>query len=189
MGKQSAAVLLTTIGTLVLAAPVLAQPPLADVARQEKARRAAIPQDERAKVYTNDDLRGGPHLTTAVTTPQPIETDPPLPTAAPPDTTPAETLTGKPDRDEACWRDRITATRPKPSSGPSSLPRPCRIAWTASGHSSRPATIRSSGRRSNRAVWMRSMSWRTPRPTSSAWIRKSGTFGKKPATPAYPPAG
>ena len=89
------------IGTLVLAAPVLAQPPLADVARQEKERRAAIPEDDRAKVYTNDDLRGGPRLTTAVTTPQPTETGPPLPTAAPPDSALAETLTGEPDRDEA----------------------------------------------------------------------------------------
>ena len=95
----------------MLAAPVLAQPPLADVARQEKARRGAIPEDERAKVYTNDDLRGGPRLTTAVTTPQPIETDPPLPTAAPPDTAPAATLTGEPGRDEAYWCDRITAAR------------------------------------------------------------------------------
>ena len=111
MGKQLAAVLPATMATLMLAAPVLAQPPLADVARQERERRAAISEEDRAKVYTNDDLRGGPRLTTAVTVPQPAETDPPLPSAAPPDTAQAETLTEEPDRDEAYWRGRITAAR------------------------------------------------------------------------------
>ena len=111
MGQPLATVLPTTIATLMLAAPVLAQPPLADVARQEKERREAIAEDDRAKVYTNDDLRGGPRLTTAVTVPQPAETDPLLPTATAPDTDPPDTLAGEPDRDEAYWRDRITGAR------------------------------------------------------------------------------
>ncbi len=32
-------------------------PPLAEVAKQEQVRRAAIPEEERARVYTNADLR------------------------------------------------------------------------------------------------------------------------------------
>ena len=40
-------------------------PPLAEVARQEQARRAAIPEEERARVYTNADLRETGGLTVA----------------------------------------------------------------------------------------------------------------------------
>ena len=51
---------------LGVAADAAAQPPsLAEVARQEGARRAALPEDERARLYTNADLRETGGLTVA----------------------------------------------------------------------------------------------------------------------------
>ena len=52
----------TVLAILWIAAPTLAQPPLAEIAREEKERRASI--SEKSRVYTNDDLLGGLRLTT-----------------------------------------------------------------------------------------------------------------------------
>lgn len=49
--------------TLLLAAEASGQTPLVDAARRERARRAAIPPDQQARVYTNDDLRDSGGLT------------------------------------------------------------------------------------------------------------------------------
>lgn len=40
---------------------------LAEIARREKARRAAIPEERKSKVYTNDDLRESGGLTVGTT--------------------------------------------------------------------------------------------------------------------------
>ena len=94
----------------LIAAPALAQPPLAEVARKEAARRASI--SEKSRFYTNDDLAGGARLTTgAARRPDPEagsateSDDPPTPAG-----TVAEETAGGP-RDEAYWRERITAAR------------------------------------------------------------------------------
>lgn len=100
---------LALIACLLIAAPALAQPPLAEVAREEAARRASI--SEKSRFYTNDDLTGGSRLTTAA----PRRPDPDVGAAAesgdppPPAGAAAETAGGP--RDEAYWRDRITAAR------------------------------------------------------------------------------
>jgi hypothetical protein len=52
--------------TLLLAAEASGQTPLVDAARRERARRAAIPPDEKARVYTNEDLRNSGGLTIGV---------------------------------------------------------------------------------------------------------------------------
>ena len=100
---------MAAISALLLAAPVLAQPPLAEVARQEQARRASIPDETKARVYTNDDLRGGRRLTTAVAAPQRGEISPARSPSATADAVQTATLTPEPDRDETYWRARITA--------------------------------------------------------------------------------
>ena len=51
---------------LALAAEASGQTPLVDAARRERARRAAIPPDQKARVYTNDDLRDSGGLTIGV---------------------------------------------------------------------------------------------------------------------------
>ena len=102
---------MAAISALLLAAPVLAQPPLAEVARQEQERRASIPDETKARVYTNDDLRGGRRLTTAVSASQRAEIAPARPPSATADAVTTETLTAEPDRDETYWRDRITSAR------------------------------------------------------------------------------
>ena len=96
-----------------------AQPPsLAEIARQEQTRRAAIPEAERSKIYTNADLRETGSLTVAAT-----PTNPPAPAdtgqrhatpGAGDDATEADGSTaastdegGGRDRDEAYWRDRM----------------------------------------------------------------------------------
>ena len=106
MGKRLTVAVVQTMSVLLLAAPALAQPSLVEVARQEKERRASIPEERKARVYTNDDLRGGRGLTTAVSTPQPAEAAPDQPAEATADEPEPE-----PQRDEAYWRDRITAAR------------------------------------------------------------------------------
>lgn len=60
---------------IAVAAPAPAQPPsLVEAARAEQARRASIA--EKSRVYTNDDLDGGPRLTTAVAPPTDVEAAP-----------------------------------------------------------------------------------------------------------------
>ena len=100
---------LALIAVLLIAAPAPAQPPLAEVARKEAARRASI--SEKSRFYTNDDLAGGARLTTAAPRPAPeggraAETGNP---AAPADA--VEEETGSEPRDEAYWRERITTAR------------------------------------------------------------------------------
>ncbi len=64
---QSHGSILLGIGLLMaFAADAVAQPlPLAELARRELARRAAIPEAERARIYTNADLRETGGLTVA----------------------------------------------------------------------------------------------------------------------------
>ena len=100
---------LALIAVLLIAAPAPAQPPLAEVARQEAARRASI--SEKSRFYTNDDLAGGSRLTTGAARR-------PAPDAAPPGSDePADAAGGGTDdapeaaRGEAYWRERITAAR------------------------------------------------------------------------------
>ena len=92
--------------TLAIAAPAAAQPPLADVARAEQARRASI--SEESRVYTNADLSETRRLTTAVAArPAPADTsDESGGTAAENAADPAAA-----ERDESYWRERITAAR------------------------------------------------------------------------------
>ena len=101
---------------LLLASEASGQTPLVDAAQRERARRAAIPPEEKARVYTNDDLRDSGGLTIGVL---------PASTAAPaasdrgsgPEAVSDE---GGPDasepeatavRDEDYWRTRIAAAR------------------------------------------------------------------------------
>ena len=83
---------------------------LADVAEQERARRANI--TDKAKVYTNDDLRGGPRLTTGTPVSTTAEPDPEAPGPTP---VAAETTTDEDeeqiDRGEDYWRARILTAR------------------------------------------------------------------------------
>ena len=103
---------------LGVAADAAAQPPsLVEIARQERARRAAIPEEGRARVYTNADLRETGGLTVAAA---------PAGSVAPADTgeqhaTPATgedaaeadggatagTADASEARDEAYWRGRM----------------------------------------------------------------------------------
>ena len=90
--------------------PVLAQQlPLADVARKEKERREAI--EEKSKVYTNDDLRGGARLTTGTSAEIRAEAQAPDTAAstASPETSPDDGE--EPERDETYWRGLVTAAR------------------------------------------------------------------------------
>lgn len=102
-----------------VAGDAAAQPPsLAEIARQEQARRAAIPEAERSKIYTNADLRETGSLTVAATPASPVA---PADTgqrdatsragndATEADGNPAASTDdgGGPDRDEAYWRDRM----------------------------------------------------------------------------------
>ena len=90
---------------------------LAAVAKQERARRASI--GEKSKVYTNDDLRGGPRLTTGtppLSAPSPL-TAPSIEPAGP-NTTPsadAAALDGldgtETEQGEEYWRNRIMTAR------------------------------------------------------------------------------
>lgn len=101
---------------LLLAAEASGQTPLVDAARRERARRAAIPPEEKARVYTNDDLRGSGGLTIGAHSAglvAPVASDPGGGPEAAPDA-------GEPDdaepeasavRDEDYWRTRIAAAR------------------------------------------------------------------------------
>ena len=88
--------------TLPIVAPAAAQPPLAEVAHAEQARRASI--SEKSRVYTNADLTETRRLTTAAAAR-------PAPDSATDEAggTPAEDAVE--ERDETYWRERITAAR------------------------------------------------------------------------------
>lgn len=99
-----------------IAAPVGAQS-LAELARQEEARRKAIKVP--AKVYTNEDVRGGTPAPGPVSAPaSPVSPASPTPSAAPartepaPDERTADTATGaEPAQGEQYWRKRIQGAR------------------------------------------------------------------------------
>ena len=100
---------------LGVAADAAAQPPsLAEVARQEQARRAAIPDEERARVYTNADLRetGGLTVASAPAGPADAGEQHPAPATGQGATevdgsAAASTADGGEARDEAHWRGRM----------------------------------------------------------------------------------
>ena len=106
----------------LLAAEASGQTPLVDAARRERARRAAIPADQKARVYTNDDLRDSGGLTIGVLPSSAASGLDPAGPASPgpgggPEAVPVE---GEPDagesgatavRDENYWRARIAAAR------------------------------------------------------------------------------
>ena len=101
---------------LLLAAEASGQTPLVDAARRERARRAAIPPEEKARVYTNEDLRNSGGLTIGVlpgSVAAPVAPDPGGGLAATaaedePDGTEPEASAV---RDEDYWRTRISAAR------------------------------------------------------------------------------
>ena len=82
---------------------------LAEVARKEKERRAAI--EETSKVYTNDDLRGGARLTTGTSTASRDDAQEPGAAAsvASPETDPSDAA--EPEQGEDYWRGLVTAAR------------------------------------------------------------------------------
>ena len=86
--------------------PAAAQSPsLAEIARQEQERRSRV--IEPTRVYTNDDLRGGPGLTTGTRPDSKPPTDAGRTDAA----TPPPTAEEEPERDESFWRERIESLR------------------------------------------------------------------------------
>ena len=99
--SRCAAVVVLSV-TLPIAAPAAAQPPLAEVARAEQARRASI--SEKSRVYTNADLTETRRLTTAVAARR-------APDSVTDEAggTPAEDAAE--ERDETWWRERITGAR------------------------------------------------------------------------------
>lgn len=102
---------------LLLAAEASGQTPLVDAARRERARRAAIPPDQKARVYTNEDLRDHGGLTIgalpAAAAAAPPAADPAGPAADTPEPAEhdgAESETGT-VRDEEYWRTRMVAAQ------------------------------------------------------------------------------
>ena len=101
---------------LLLAAEAAGQTPLVDAARRERARRAAIPPDQKARVYTNEDLRDRGGLTIgslpadgpAPSAPDPGDAAAPAPTGGEHGATESE---AGPARDEEQWRSRMSAAR------------------------------------------------------------------------------
>ena len=99
---------------LALFGSQVAAQPLAEIARREKLRRAALAEKAKAdnttpKTYTNADLRGGGRLTTST-----AET--PSPTVSATGTDPTRTTEGAPETaaataDEDQWRNRINAVQ------------------------------------------------------------------------------
>ena len=90
------------------------EPSLAELARQEMARRDAIPEEARARVYTNADLRESGGLTVAAAPRSAAErADPEAGNAGPEaeDTSGGDTAEAAANadapRDEAYWRSRI----------------------------------------------------------------------------------
>ncbi len=83
------------------------EPSLAELARQEMARRDAIPEEARARVYTNADLRESGGLTVAAAPRSAAErADPEAEDTSGGDTAEAAANADAP-RDEAYWRSRI----------------------------------------------------------------------------------
>ena len=88
--------------TLAIAAPAAAQPPLAEVARAEQARRASI--SEESRVYTNADLSETRRLTTAVAARR-------APDSVTDEAGGTPAVDAVEERDETWWRERITGAR------------------------------------------------------------------------------
>ncbi|MCY4024892.1 MAG: hypothetical protein OXH75_01080 [Acidobacteria bacterium] len=101
---------------LLLAAEASGQTPLVDAARRERARRAAIPPEEKARVYTNEDLRNSGGLTIGVlpsggaSTPAAAAAGPAVNAPDPEEIDGAEAGTGA-ARDEEYWRTRMGAAQ------------------------------------------------------------------------------
>ena len=98
----------------VLGTTAYAQP-LAEVARREKARRESVA--EKAKVYTNEDLRGGGRLTTGNSRTIPAAAPATAEGRATPDAAvgedapAADAAAASSLGDEEYWRNRITVAR------------------------------------------------------------------------------
>ena len=107
MGILRRAATIALAVTLLIAAPAAAQPPLAEVARAEQARRATLSGESR--VYTNADLSTGGRLTTAAVVPRAPESTSDAADGAP--TEEPVAAAGATERDERYWRERITAAR------------------------------------------------------------------------------
>ena len=102
---------------LLLAAEASGQTPLVDAARRERARQAAIPPEEKARVYTNDDLRDSGGLTIGVlpstaasATPVAGSVGPAADAPAPAELDDAESGNGI-ARGEEYWRSRMAAAQ------------------------------------------------------------------------------
>ena len=113
--KVTVCLVCTVAAVALLAAEVPAQS-LADVSRVEEARRRAIRNP--ARVYTNADLGGRGLLTTAAPRPRPVTTptdgaSAPSSATGPAPDAPAGTQpqASAGQRDEAYWRNRISAVR------------------------------------------------------------------------------
>lgn len=102
MESSRCAVAVVLSVTLPIAAPAAAQPPLAEVARAEQARRASI--SEKSRVYTNADLTETRRLTTAAAAR-------PAPDSVTDEAGGAPAEDAVEERDETWWRERITAAR------------------------------------------------------------------------------
>jgi hypothetical protein len=104
---------LTCIAVLAVATPLASQS-LADVARAEEARRKSV--KGKAKVYTNENLRGAdgaePPTPPPVAAPTPTApSDAAAKPAATPGTKPAASAVADPAKDEKYWRNRLAIAR------------------------------------------------------------------------------
>lgn len=113
------------LSALALTASLASAQSLADVARQEEARRAAVKAAAKAKVLTNASLAADPRAAGAVPAPPAASTAPAPPpaaaVAAPASATPGNASAGavataappdaKPKEDEAAWRRRTADLR------------------------------------------------------------------------------
>ncbi len=113
--KVTVCLVCTVAAVALLAAEVSAQS-LADISRVEEARRSAIRNP--ARVYTNADLGGRGLLTTAAPRPRPVTTptdgaSAPSSATGPAPDAPAGTQpqASAGQRDEAYWRNRISAVQ------------------------------------------------------------------------------
>ena len=105
MGIPRCAAAIAFAVTLPITAPAAAQPPLAEVARAEQARRATI--SGKSRVYTNADLSAGRRLTTSAAVTRAPKGAPAVAGGAAPEN--PGTAAGATERDESYWRERITA--------------------------------------------------------------------------------